>query len=213
MCVCVCVWRGEARVELNHDQGTRNKPFLALQVNVLRKKSDFPSSIINSLEKVNTNFWINDGIPGWKNMAAMTWSCHDHTMIMAKHGHDHAMIMAWWPCFLAWSPWFMAWSWFAYHVFHDSYHDHGMIIMFCIFFLKKKNILSIFSQIVCVIYHYMAHLTAFRGIYAFNVTSQQNWTKNTPGNFRVLSVTTKQQVLIKKQLQYNINITAVSHFW
>ena len=30
--------------------------------------------------------------PGSKNMAAMPWSCHDHSMIMAKHGHDHAMM-------------------------------------------------------------------------------------------------------------------------
>ena len=76
------------------------------------------------------------------------------------------MITAWRPCFLAWSSWFMSWSWYDYHVFDNSYHDHGMIIVFCIiFFEKKMNYLSIFSQIVGVIYHYMAHLTiGFRGL-------------------------------------------------
>ena len=100
--------------------------------------------------------------PGWKNMAVMPWFCHDHTMIMAKHGHDHSMMTTWWPCFLAWSSWFMAWSWYDYHVFHNSYHDHGMIIIFSKLFLKKNG-LSIFSQIVAAIYLYMAHLTVFRG--------------------------------------------------
>ena len=33
--------------------------------------------------------------------------------------------------------WFMACSWYDYHVFHDSYHDHGMIIIFSIVFIKK----------------------------------------------------------------------------
>ena len=104
-------------------------------------------------------------IPGWKSMAAMAWSCHYHTMIMAKYGHDHAMITAWRPCFLAWSPWFMAWSCYDYHVFYDSYHDRGMIIVFCMFFLKKKLECFVnFFQIVRVIYHYMAHLTAFRNL-------------------------------------------------
>ena len=50
--------------------------------------------------------------PGWKNMAAMLWFCHDHTSIMAKHGHDHAIMTAWRLFFLAWSSWFMAWSWY-----------------------------------------------------------------------------------------------------
>ena len=79
-------------------------------------------------------------IPGWKNMAAMPWSCHDHTMIMAKHGHDHAMMTPWRPCFLPCSSWFIAWSWHDYHVFHDSYHDHGMIIMLSMFFFLKNGL-------------------------------------------------------------------------
>ena len=110
-----------------------------------------------------------------KNMAAMPWSCHDHTMIMAKHSHDHAMMTAWRPCFLAWSSWFMAWSWYGYYVFHDSYHDHGMIIMFSMFFSEEKlDWLLMFSQIVAAIYHYMAHLTGFRGIHASKLANQQN---------------------------------------
>ena len=51
-------------------------------------------------------------------MAAMSWTCHDHTMIMTKRDHDHAMMTAWRPCFLAWSSWFMVWSWYDYRVSH-----------------------------------------------------------------------------------------------
>ena len=76
--------------------------------------------------------------PGWENMAAMPWSPHDHTIIMAKHGHHHAVVTAWPPCFLAWSSWFMAWSWYDYHVLHGWYHDHSMIIIFSMFFFAKK---------------------------------------------------------------------------
>ena len=71
---------------------------------------------------------------GMKNVIAMPWYCHDHTLITAKHGHDHVMMTAWRPCFLAWSSWFMARSWYDYHIFHYSYHDHGTIIMFSMFF-------------------------------------------------------------------------------
>ena len=102
--------------------------------------------------------------PGWKNTATMPWPCHDHTVIMAKHGHDHTMMTTWQLWFLAWSSWFIAWSCYDYHVFHDSYHDHGMISMFSMFFLEKINCMSIFSQIVVAIYRYMAYLTSFRGI-------------------------------------------------
>ena len=91
--------------------------------------------------------------PGWKNMAAQPWSCHHHTMIMAKHGHDRAMITAWRPCFLAWSSWFTAWSWYDPHVFH-------------VFLSKKNYCLSMFPQVVAAIYLYMAHLSGFRGYYA-----------------------------------------------
>ena len=66
-------------------------------------------------------------------------------------------------------------SWFGYHVFHDSYHDHGMIIMFSIFLDEKKlDCLSMFSQLVVAMYHYMARLTGFRGIYASKLANQQN---------------------------------------
>ena len=94
-------------------------------------------------------------------------------MIMAKHGHDHAMMTAWTPCLLAWLSSFMAWSWYDYYVFHDSYHDHGMIIMFSMLFLKKW-IVSMFSQIVAMIYQSIGHLTRFREIYDSKVVSQQN---------------------------------------
>ena len=75
-----------------------------------------------SLSRINQIYWVGK-----------TWlPCYDH-------GPDHAMMTAWQPCFLAWSSWFMAWSWYDYHVFHDSYHDHGMIIMFSMYFFLEKN--------------------------------------------------------------------------
>ena len=94
--------------------------------------------------------------PDWKNMAVMPWWWHG--------GHV---------------------SW---HGRHDPCHDHGLITMFSMihttimvyssyfpcFFFKKMKRLSTFSQIVAAIYHYMAHLTCFRGIYASNLASQQN---------------------------------------
>ena len=128
-----------------------------------------------------------------------SWSCHDNgmaAMFLSMDGMIHGMIMVWLPCF----PWFIPWSWYDHYVLH-------------VFLRKKLNVLSIFSQTVRVIYHYMAHLTSFRGIYASKVASQQNWTKNTPGNFGVFSVITKKQVLITQQFQYNIHITAFSYFW
>ena len=89
---------------------------------------------------------------GWKNMAAMLWSCHDHIMIMAKHAHDQAIMTAWRPCFLVWSsslPWFTPWSWCAHHVLHVSW--------------KVDFLNSNFSKIVATIVDYMAHLTVPRG--------------------------------------------------
>ena len=132
-----------------------------------------PRNLKNWFDPVN--FGISDDCPGWKNIAAMAWSCHDHKRIMAKHGHDYAMIPAWRPCFLAWSSWFMTWSWYDCHVFHNPYHDDGMYDhhVFHVFF-KKMDCLSIFFQIVAAIYHYMAHLTGFIGHYLSKVTSQQN---------------------------------------
>ena len=36
--------------------------------------------------------WLSDYL---SSQVGETWlPCHDHTMIMAKHGYDHAMIMA-----------------------------------------------------------------------------------------------------------------------
>ena len=87
--------------------------------------------------------------------------------------------------FLAWSSWFMVWSWYDYHVFHGSNHGHGLIITFCMFFFEKIVCLSFCSQIVAVIYQFMAHLSGFRGIYASKVASQQHWLKNTSGNLIV----------------------------
>ena len=53
---------------------------------------------------------------------------------------------------------------------------HTMIMVwssFFLFFRKKLDFLSLFSQIVAAIYQYKARLTAFRGIYAFLAASQQ----------------------------------------
>ena len=50
------------------------------------------------------------------------------------------------------------------HGCHDSWYDHGMVIMF--FFEKKVDCLSTVTQIVATMYNYMAHFTGFRGIYA-----------------------------------------------
>ena len=99
---------------------------------------------------------------GWK-----TWlPCHDHTMMIVSHGHDHDMMMTWRLCFLAWCSWFMAWSSCHYHVAHDSYHHHGMIIMFSMFFLN--GLFVNFSQMVASVYHFMAKLTDFGGDYSSN---------------------------------------------
>ena len=126
--------------------------------------------------------------PGWKNMAAMPWFCHDRTMIMSKHGHDHAMMTAWRPCFLAWSSWFMAWSWYDYHVFHDLYHDS-------IFWINIKLFVNFFSNSWCHIPLYV-QLDWLKGIYASKLPSQ--WTKNPPGFLEFSSVTTRQQVLFEQ---------------
>ena len=91
-----------------------------------------------------------------------TWlPCH----VMAKHGHDHAMMTAWWPCFLAWSSWCMSWSWYDYHVFHDSYHDHGIIIMFSIFFRENWIVCQCFLKQLLpytMIWHIWLALKHFR---------------------------------------------------
>ena len=81
-----------------------------------------------------------------------SWSCHDNGMA-AMFLSMVAMILG---MIMVWLPSF-PWSWYI-------------------------NVLSMFSQKVRAIHHYMAHLTAFRRIYALKVASQQNWAKNTPGN-------------------------------
>ena len=89
-----------------------------------------------------------------------TWlPCHDHIMIMAKHGHDHAMMTAWQPCFLAWSSWFTTWSWNDYHVFHNSYHDHGMNIMLSMFFFLKIKWITCQCFLSDRCYHIPLHST------------------------------------------------------
>ena len=47
------------------------------------------------------------------------------------------------------------------------------------------DFLLIYSQIVVAIYHFMAHLTDFRRLYASNLASQQNQTKINPEKFRI----------------------------
>ena len=150
---------------------------------------------------------------GWKNMTAMPWSCHDHTMIMAKHGHDHAMMTAWWPCFLAWSSWFIAWSWYDYHVFHDSYHDHGMFVMFSMFFLEKRMFCQCFLKKLLpytILWHTWRALPDF---------TLPNWPiskiKRRILQYKLVffSVINKHEVLIKELVQYNKHITAFCYFW
>ena len=70
--------------------------FSDLQICQLHFFKGFRQSMIDSYQLFHC-------FPGWKNIVAMPRSCHDHTMIMAKHGHDHAMMTAWRRCFLAWS--------------------------------------------------------------------------------------------------------------
>ena len=89
-----------------------------------------------------------------------SWSCHDKgmaTMFLAMVVMIHSVIMVWLPCFL----WLLPWSWYDHHVFH-------------VIFWKKKDFLSMFSQIVATIYHCTAHLTALRDIYASKLSGQQN---------------------------------------
>ena len=69
-----------------------------------------------------------------------------------------------------------------------------------------------FSQIVATKYHYVAHLTVFRGIHASKLVSHLNWTKMSP-EIEFSSVITKQQVFFKKQFLDNIHITAFCYFW
>ena len=119
--------------------------------------------------------------PGWKTMAAMPWSYHDHggtwswsylddgmaAMFLGVVVMIQGMIMLWLPCFL----WFITWSCYNNHFFHV--------------FWVKMDCLSMFFQIVAVIHNYMAHLTGFRGIYTSKVASQQNEAKITPERLRV----------------------------
>ena len=125
--------------------------------------------------------------PGWKSMAAVPWSRHDHTMITTKHGLDHgmflgmvvlihSMIMVWLPCF----PWFILWSWYDNRVFH-------------VIFWNKMDCSSMVPQIVAAINH--KRLTGVRGNYASKPPSQQHWTKTTL-EIEFLFVITRKQVLI-----------------
>ena len=127
--------------------------------------------------------------------------------------HDHAMITAWRPCFLAWSSWFMAWSWFDYHVSHDSYHDHGMIIMFSMFFFKKKDCLSMFCQIVAqytIVWLTWLALEVFTLLH-WRVSKTEQIILQVIWEFS--SVITREQVLFEQYFQYNIYITAFCYFW
>ena len=107
-------------------------------------------------------------------MTAMHWFCHDHTMIMVKHGHDHAMMIAWQPCF-----------------FDMIAIIHGMIMewssCFACFCFKKNTkwiFFSIFFRLVAAMRHFMAHLTGFGAKFASKLPSQQNWTQLIPAKFR-----------------------------
>ena len=115
-------------------KATRNK------AKIISPKTFCPSTLVLifqpfvSIQMNCPSIWID--YPGWKNMAAMKWFCHDHTMITA-----------WRPYFWAWSSYFMAWSWYDYHVFNDSYLDHDMIIIFSIFFWTKNGLfINFFSN-------------------------------------------------------------------
>ena len=154
--------------------------------------------------------------PGRKNMAAMPWSCYDHTIIPWSW-RSMVMIIAWWQHV----------GHFSWHSRHDSWHDHwmitifpmihtmiGMIVMFSMFFLKKMDCLSLFFfQIVAAIYHYVAQLTGLRWNYASKVSIQPNWTKITPKS-DFSSVITRQQFLFNNSFNrtYILQLFA-SNFW
>ena len=59
----------------------------------------------------------------------------------------------------------------------------------------------------------MGQLTAFRGIYASKVSTQQNETKITPESFRVFIDVNQTASSNKKQFHYNIHIIAFCYFW
>ena len=106
------------------------------------------NKILTKRKNTSSNFLTLTVHPVCTKMAAMPWSCLDGTMIMAENGHDYALMMAWRTRFLTWSPWFLVWSWYDYHVFHDSYRDHGMIIVFPMLF-KKYSFVIFFSNSCC----------------------------------------------------------------
>ena len=121
-----------------------------------------------------------------------TWlPYHDHgeTWLWACHEDDMAA------CFLAWSSWFKTWSWYDYHVLLSKAHTMIMVWSSCFpRFFGKMDCLSMFSQRVGAIYHYMAHMTGLREDYASRLPSQQNWSKIIP-EIEFPFVLTRQQVL------------------
>ena len=129
------------------------------------------------------NIWLLKTICDLNKMQGASWvaktwlPCHDLAVIIPWSWKKMVLIMPWWrPCFLAWSSWFTAWSWYDYHVFHDSYHDHGMITMFSMIhtmimvwsscfpcFLNKNGLfVNVFSNSCC-------HIPLYTSLDFFNI--------------------------------------------
>ena len=96
-------------------------------------------------------------------MAAIAWSCHDHGKTWSWSCHDNRM---------------------AAMFLNMVVMIHGMIMLWSSCFAcvcsKQINCLSFFSQIVGIMYHFMALLIGFRRIYSTKVARKQNWAKNSP---------------------------------
>ena len=123
-----------------------------------------------------------------------SWSCHDDgmaAMFLDMVIMIHGMIMIWLPCF----PWFIPWSWYYNHVFH-------------VFFWRKTGLfVNIFSYSCC-------HIPLY-GTLDWLLNSWVSIIKRRllQKELEFSSFITKQQVLIKRQFQYNIHITAFCYFW
>ena len=79
----------------------------------------------------------------------LPWSYHDHGETWSCSCHDNGMA-ALFLCMVVMIHGIMAWSWYDYHGFHDSFHAHGMIIMFGMFFWKINELfVNSFSNSWC----------------------------------------------------------------
>ena len=103
--------------------------------------------------------------PVWINMAAMPWSHHDHGEVWSRLCHDNGMAAM-----------FLSMVVMIHGMITMLSMIHTMIMVWsscfpCFFW--KKNGLSVLSQIVAAISHFM---TGRREYYAFRLPIQQNGT-------------------------------------